>query len=109
MTNETPKKPTSPHNTPRKPNKEGEHWIQKYWRPAMSIQYFIICMFDFMLAPIGSAIYSAVRGIDYIAWHPLTLEGGGLYHIAIGAILGVSAWTRGQEKIAIVNAEKSGE
>jgi hypothetical protein len=34
-----------------------------------------------------------------IAWDPLTLKGAGLFHLAFGAILGVSAYTRGQEKI----------
>jgi hypothetical protein len=35
-------------------------------------------------------------------WQPLTLQGGGLIHIAFGAILGISAWTRGQEKIETI-------
>lgn len=68
----------------------------------MAVQYFIICMFDFMVAPIVLSIYSAIRDIPYIAWHPLTLEGGGLYHLSLGAILGVSAWTRGNEKIELI-------
>jgi hypothetical protein len=38
-------------------------------------------------------------------WQPLTLQGGGLVHIAFGAILGISAYTRGQEKIAQVKSE----
>lgn len=75
----------------------------------MAIQYFIICMFDFMAAPVGLAIYAAIRDIPYIMWHPLTLEGGGLYHLSMGAILGVSAWTRGQEKMATIKTEGSGE
>jgi hypothetical protein len=33
-------------------------------------------------------------------WNPLTLQGAGLYHVAMGAILGVAAWSRGQEKMA---------
>ena len=74
-------------------------FLRDYWRPMMAVQYFIICLFDFMLAPIGLSIYSIARGVEYIQWHPLTLEGGGLYHVALGAILGVSAWTRGQEKL----------
>jgi len=86
-----------------------ENWLQKYWRPAMAVQYFIICLFDFMAAPIGLAIYSAIRDIPYIVWHPLTLEGGGLYHISMGAILGVTAWTRGQEKIVSIQNNSSGE
>lgn len=79
---------------------KSEHWIQKYWRPMMAMQYFVICMFDFMIAPIGLSIYAMIREIPYIVWHPLTLEGGGLYHLSLGAILGVAAWTRGQEKVA---------
>lgn len=92
----------------KRPTDDG--WLQKYWRPAMAVQYFIICMFDFMAAPIFLAVYSAFRDIDYIVWHPLTLEGGGLYHISMGAILGVTAWTRGQEKIvSIKNNNSSGD
>jgi hypothetical protein len=33
-------------------------------------------------------------------WLPITLGGGGLFHVAMGAVLGVTAWSRGQEKIA---------
>jgi hypothetical protein len=35
-------------------------------------------------------------------WQPLTLQGGGLIHISFGAILGVAAWTRGQEKVEAI-------
>jgi hypothetical protein len=31
-----------------------------------------------------------------VAWKSLTLENGGLYHLAMGAILGAAAWTNGQ-------------
>jgi len=33
-------------------------------------------------------------------WVPITLQGGGLFHVAMGAVLGVAAWSRGQEKLA---------
>jgi hypothetical protein len=33
-------------------------------------------------------------------WQPLTLQGAGLYHIAMGAVLGIAAYGRTQEKIA---------
>jgi hypothetical protein len=33
-------------------------------------------------------------------WVPLTLQGNGMFHVAFGAILGVAAFTRGQEKVA---------
>jgi hypothetical protein len=36
--------------------------------------------------------------VPYTAWESLTLSNGGLIHLAFGAILGVTAWTRGMEK-----------
>lgn len=81
-----------------------ENWIQKYWRPAMAWQYFVICLFDFMFAPIMLGVYAAIRNIPMEVWTPLTLQGGSTYHIAMGAILGVSAWSRGQEKVELVKS-----
>jgi hypothetical protein len=31
------------------------------------------------------------------------LQGAGLYHLAMGAILGITAWSRGQERIRSMN------
>jgi hypothetical protein len=75
-------------------------WIKHYWRPAIAWQYFAVCLFDFILAPILTAIYAAMTKIPYVPWDPITLKETGLYHIAMGAILGVAAWTRGYEKIS---------
>jgi len=33
-------------------------------------------------------------------WSPLTLQGAGLFHLAMGAVLGIAAWGRTQEKVA---------
>ena len=33
-------------------------------------------------------------------WDPLTLKGAGLFHIAMGAVLGIAAFGRTQEKLA---------
>ena len=33
-------------------------------------------------------------------WQPLTLQGGGLVHVAFGAIIGVTAFGRTKEKLA---------
>jgi DnaJ-class molecular chaperone len=33
-------------------------------------------------------------------WQPLTLQGAGLYHIAMGAVLGIAAYGRTKEKVA---------
>jgi hypothetical protein len=40
-----------------------------------------------------------------IQWSPLTLLSGGVFHAAMGAVLGVAAWSRGQEKIQRLKTE----
>jgi hypothetical protein len=87
-----------------KPSKKEEDWMTKKWRPMMAIMYMMVCVFDFILFPI---MFTAVQFWETQAandafrqWNPLTLLGGGLFHVAMGAVLGVSAWSRGQEKIA---------
>lgn len=85
--------------------KQDEHWSKTYWRPAMGWLYMAICAFDFIIFPLLSIvlpIFKNIVGVDfpYTTWQPLTLSNGGLIHMAFGAILGVAAWTRGQEKIA---------
>lgn len=87
-----------------KPSKKEEDWMTKKWRPMMAIMYMMVCIFDFILFPI---MFTAVQFWETQAandafrqWNPLTLLGGGLFHVAMGAVLGVSAWSRGQEKIA---------
>ena len=82
--------------------KEEEHWLKSYWRPAMGWSYFVICLFDFLIAPIMNAVYFALfNAVKFQQWEPMTLKGAGLYHISMGAIIGVSAWSRGQEKISV--------
>jgi len=85
--------------------KENEHWMKSYWRPAMGWLYMVICAFDFVIFPLITImlpIFEHALGVDfpYNAWQSLTLSNGGLIHMAFGAILGVAAFTRGQEKIA---------
>jgi hypothetical protein len=36
-------------------------------------------------------------------WSPITLQGAGLFHMAMGAILGIAAYGRTQEKMAGAN------
>ena len=75
------------------------------WRPMMAMTYMATIIFDFIVGPI---IFNVLQyynpGQAVTSWTPLTLQGGGLYHLAMGAILGISALTRGQEKIAQINA-----
>lgn len=77
----------------------GETWIQYYWRPAMAWQYFAVCLFDFIIAPVLTAVFYHINGAPYVPWIPLTLTNGGLYHLAMGTIVGVAAWSRSKEKI----------
>jgi hypothetical protein len=70
-----------------------ETWLKSYWRPAIAWQYFVVCICDFIIFP------SVYMYIVRQPWDPITLKEGGFYHLAMAAIIGVAAWTRGQEKI----------
>lgn len=77
-----------------------EDWINKKWRPAMGWIYMLTCTFDFVIAPILWSILQAVQGGQVTnQWQPLTLQGAGLYHIAMGAVLGIAAYGRTKEKV----------
>lgn len=79
-----------------------DNWINKYWRPMMAWQYFIVCIYDFIIGP--QLFYMMQTTDKIVKWTPLTLEGGGLYHLSMAAIIGVTAWTRGQEKLQYMQA-----
>ena len=98
-----------------------EPLYKKLWRPAIACVYIIICLFDFLVAPLIMMVFfgqaqattilppglSAAEYVEilkampapvYHAWEPLTLKAGGFFHITMGAIIGVGSWTRGKEK-----------
>jgi len=78
-----------------------ESWLKSYWRPAIAWQYLAVCIFDFIIFPATYMYFSQQQ------WNPITLKEGGFYHLAMAAIIGVAAWTRGQEKITkIMNGEE---
>ena len=109
------------------PEKHLEHGFKKFWRPLSAYVYLTICIFDFLGAPMWleqSNQAVNIAAFEQIAkfedkevqmklienmelgnrtWAPLTIQGGGLFHLAFGAILGVSAFTRGKEKVAAIN------
>ena len=81
--------------------KKDEDWMQKKWRPAMGWMYMIVCMFDMVIFPVLWSILQAFNhGQVTSQWQPLTLQGAGLFHLAMGAVLGIAAFGRTQEKVA---------
>lgn len=75
-------------------------WINKKWRPAMGWLYMITCTFDFVIFPVMWSLLQAMsKGAVTSQWQPLTLQGAGLYHIAMGAVLGIAAYGRTKEKL----------
>lgn len=81
-----------------------ENWINRKWRPAMGWMYMTVCVFDFILFPIFWTVIqfweTQPANDAFRQWSPITLQGAGLFHMAMGAVLGITAWSRGQEKIA---------
>ena len=68
------------------------------WRPAMGWMYMTVCVFDFIIGPVLWTLAQAEGGAVAQQWSPLTLQGAGFFHIAMGAVLGISAFGRTMEK-----------
>jgi hypothetical protein len=81
-------------------SKESEDWINKKWRPVMGWVYMLTCTADFVIFPVLWSLLQAMsKGQVTNQWQPLTLQGAGLYHIAMGAVLGIAAYGRTKEKL----------
>jgi len=80
-----------------------EDWMQKRWRPAMGWMYMIICLLDFAIFPVLWSLLQVVTKQPVTQWQPLTLQGAGLFHLAMGAVLGIAAFGRTQEKLGGAN------
>lgn len=77
------------------------NFINSKWRPLMAVIYMVTCACDFVVFPILWSLLQTLSGGQVTSqWMPLTLQGAGLYHIAMGAVLGIAAYGRSQEKIA---------
>jgi len=77
-----------------------EHWMNSKWRPAMGWMYMIVCTCDFVVFPVlWSLLQAFSHGTISSQWQPITLQGAGLFHIAMGAVLGIAAFGRTQEKV----------
>ena len=84
--------------------KKKEDWMNSKWRPMMGWSYMLTCIADFVIFPVlWSVLQSISKGQVNIQWQPITLQGAGLYHIAMGAVLGIAAYGRTQEKLGGAN------
>ncbi len=75
----------------------------------MAWSYLVICVFDFLGGPVMNAMIAVYTKIPYQAWEPMTLRGGGLYHLAMAAIVGIATWSRGIEKKIMLERGESDE
>lgn len=80
--------------------KKDEDWMQKKWRPAMGWMYMLVCTLDMAVFPVLWSVGQVLLKQPVTQWQPLTLQGAGLFHLAMGAVLGIAAFGRTQEKIA---------
>lgn len=73
-------------------------FIGRIWKPAMAITYMLICLFDFIIGPVFYNMLQFLNPGQHIEmWQAVTLQGGGLFHMAMGAILGISAFNKKEE------------
>lgn len=96
-------------------------WYQNTWLPCAAFIYLAICLFDFIIMPVYTAAHNGrienrvvqiLEGKDAATfadsiikanqatrqWNPLTLLGGGMFHLALGSLLTGGAVTRGFAK-----------
>jgi len=68
----------------------------KKWKYMMGYMYMAVCVFDFIVAPILFTIvqFWEIQAANdaFRQWEPLTLQGAGFFHMAMGAVLGISAF-----------------
>jgi hypothetical protein len=80
-----------------------EDWMNSKWRPMMGWMYMLVCTMDMVIFPILWSLLQTTTGTQITQWQPLTLQGAGLFHIAMGAVLGIAAFGRTQEKLGGAN------
>jgi len=66
----------------------------------MGWMYMVVCMMDMVVFPVAWSLLQTITHTPITQWNPLTLQGAGLFHLAMGAVLGIAAFGRTQEKIA---------
>lgn len=79
--------------------RQAESKVSRWWRPAMGWMYMTVCIFDFIIFPAAWSWHLASVGQTVTQWQPLTLQATGFFHVAMGVVLGISAWNRTVEKL----------
>ena len=80
-----------------------EDWMNSKWRPMMGWMYMLVCTMDMVIFPVLWSLLQTMTHTTITQWQPLTLQGAGLFHIAMGAVLGIAAFGRTQEKLGGAN------
>ena len=83
--------------------KKKEDWMNSKWRPMMGWMYMLVCTMDMVVFPVLWSLLQTLTHSPITQWNPLTLQGAGLFHIAMGAVLGIAAFGRTQEKLGGAN------
>ena len=92
------------YNKMNESEKKKEDWMNSKWRPMMGWMYMVVCTCDFVVFPVlWSLLHAVLHTANMVQWQPLTLQGAGLFHIAMGAVLGIAAFGRTQEKLGGAN------
>ena len=83
-----------------------ELFYHNKWRPSIGWIHCVVVLFDFVLAPVGYSTIQFLSGAPtFEQWSPLTLQGGGLYHVSMLTIVGVTAYGRSKEKLQQVASD----
>jgi len=62
------------------------------WKEVVAYAFTAIILFDFIIGPVATMFINAYYKTNMAAWTPLTLQGGGLFYVAIATILGTAAY-----------------
>jgi hypothetical protein len=79
------------------------------WRHVMGWIYGAVIILDFIVFPILWNVMQVYEKVPVLTqWAPITLSNGGLFHLAMGAILGVTAWTGSRERMLQMTSDAFG-
>lgn len=97
-------------------------WAMKNWKIGMAFVYTVICIFDFIIAPswvgitrteflelivsiehLTADVQARALELSRVPYDPITLKGGGLFHLSFGAILTTSAFNKNDPKLQGLN------